>query len=75
MQAAVLLGRIGRPADAGRLEKLLTDREWWVRYRAAQSLLRLPTLRREDLEPIRSRLRDPYACDALELAMAEAGMR
>jgi HEAT repeat protein len=75
MQAAALLGRIGRPEDAGRLEKLLTDQEWWVRYRAAQALVRLPALRGAGLERIRARLRDPYALDALEQALAEAGMR
>jgi HEAT repeat protein len=75
MQAAALLGHIGRAEDAGRLEKLLTDREWWVRYRAAKALVRLPALHRQDFERIRSRLRDPYAYDVLEQAMAEAGLR
>jgi HEAT repeat protein len=75
MQAASLLGRMGRAEDAGRLEKRLTDEEWWVRYRAAKALVRLPALTRPDLERIRSRLRDPYAYDVLEQAMAEAGMR
>lgn len=75
MQAAALLGRMGRVEDVGRLEKLLGDGEWWVRYRAARALVRLPTLQRTDLEAIRARLHDPYAHDILDQAMAEAGIR
>jgi HEAT repeat protein len=75
MQAAALLGRMGRAEDVDRLEKRLSDQEWWVRYRAAKALVALPTLTRQALEEIRSRLRDPYACDVLEQAMAEAAIR
>ena len=75
MQATALLGRIGRSEDVGRLEKRLSDEEWCVRYRAATALVRLPTLTRPALERIRSQLRDPYAGDALEQAMAEAAIR
>jgi HEAT repeat protein len=75
MQAAALLGRMGRAEDTERLERLLTDEEWWVRYRAAKALVRLKALSRSDLERFQSRLRDPYAYDALEQALAEAGMR
>jgi hypothetical protein len=42
MQAARLLGRTGRPQDRIRLEEMLTDEEWWVRYRAALALAQLP---------------------------------
>jgi HEAT repeat protein len=75
MQAAALLGRMGRAEDVGRLEKRLSDEEWWVRYRAAKALVSLPTLTRAALERIRSRLRDPYAYDVLGQAMAEAIVR
>jgi HEAT repeat protein len=75
MQAAAVLGRMGRAEDAGRLEKRLGDEEWWVRYRAAKALVHLPTLAPADFEGIRSRLHDPYARDALEQALAEAGIR
>ena len=37
-------GRMGRPEDAARLEKLLADEEWWVRFRAAKALVGLPGL-------------------------------
>jgi HEAT repeat protein len=75
MQATALLGRMGRAEDAGRLEKRLSDKEWWVRYRAATALVRLPALTRSALEQLRARLRDPYASDVLEQAMAEAAIR
>jgi hypothetical protein len=66
---------MGRPEDAGRLEKLLGDEEWWVRYRAAKAVVRLPRMSALDLEQIRRRLQDQYARDILGQAMAEAGIR
>jgi HEAT repeat protein len=75
MQAAKLVGRMGRPEDASRLEKLLGDAEWWVRYRAAKAFVRLPGMSALDLEQTRLRLQDHYARDILGQAMAEAGIR
>jgi HEAT repeat protein len=75
MQAAKLLGRMGRAEDAGRLEKLLADAEWWVRFRAAKALVHLPVLGPRDLEQIRMRLLDRYARDILGQVIAEAGKR
>lgn len=75
MQAAALVGRMGRTEDAARLEKLLGDEEWWVRYRAAKALVRLPSMTGPKLEEIRARLHDPYARDVLQQALAEAGLR
>jgi HEAT repeat protein len=75
MQAAKLLGRMGRAEDAGRLVNLLADEEWWVRYRAAKALVRLRGASAGDLEQIRLRLHDRYAIDILGQALAEAGIR
>jgi HEAT repeat protein len=75
MQAAKLVGRLGRPGDEGRLEKLLGDEEWWVRFRAAKALVRLPRISSADLEQIRLRAHDRFARDILGQAMAEAGLR
>ena len=75
MQAAKLLGRMGRAEDAGRLEKLLGDEEWWVRFRAAKALVRLPGLGARNLEQIRMRLIDRYARDILGQVIAETGTR
>jgi HEAT repeat protein len=75
MQAAKLLGRMGRPEDAGRLEKLLADAEWWVRYRAAKALVRLRGVDAAELDRVRLRLHDRYARDILGQAIAETGVR
>lgn len=42
VQAATALGRIGSWSDMERMVPLLSDPEWWVRYRAAQAIMRLP---------------------------------
>jgi HEAT repeat protein len=75
MQAATLLGRMGRAEDAGRLEKLLGDEEWWVRFRAAKALVRLPGVGARNLEQIRTRLIDRYARDILGQVIAETRAR
>jgi HEAT repeat protein len=72
MQAARLLGRTARPDDAKRLEALLTDENWWVRYRAASSLVCLPGSSAADIDAIKTRQTDPFARDILEQAIAEA---
>ncbi len=74
MQAAKLLGRVGQPHDVPVLEQLLADREWWVRYRAAQALVSLPFLGPAGLRDLRKRLSDPFAADMMSQAMAEAGL-
>lgn len=72
VQAARALGRVGERGDAERLVQLLGDREWWVRYRAAEALLELPALSRADLETLRASLTDRFAADMLSQAMAES---
>ena len=59
----------------GRLERLLSDAEWWVRYRAAKALVRLLGVDPSELECIRLRLHDRYAKDILEQAVAESRVR
>jgi HEAT repeat protein len=75
MQAAKLVGRMGRKDGAGRLEKLLADGEWWVRYRAAKALVRLTGVDSAELTAIRLRLQDRFAQDILGQAIAEMGAR
>jgi HEAT repeat protein len=66
---------MARKEDAGRLEKLLADEEWWVRYRAAKALVRLAGVTAAELEQIRARVHDGQARDILDQAIAEAGAR
>jgi HEAT repeat protein len=70
MQAAYALGAIGLQQDLGRLAPLLRDRQWWVRYRSAQSLLRLAGT--AAIAGMRECESDPYARDMLERVLAEA---
>lgn len=71
MNAAKAFGRVGRHEDVPALTCLLSDREWWVRYRSAQVLAGLPFLRRDELQNIASSVKDPYASDMLRQVLAE----
>jgi HEAT repeat protein len=70
LHAARALGRIGDRSDIERLTSLLQDREWWVRYRAAEALLDLPFLTPIDEEALRS-LPDRFARDIVAQVLAE----
>ena len=74
IQAARALGRLGEPEHVDLLTRMICDREWWVRYRAAQALVSLPFLGPNALRRMRDAEEDRYAADALEQAMAEAGL-
>ena len=54
-----------------RLIPLLADAEWWVRYRAAQSLVAIPFLSMAEIELLRNNLSDRFARDMLSQAIAE----
>lgn len=71
MQAAVTLGRLGERGDEELLTEILTDDQWWVRYRAAQALSHLSFISRADMERIRSEQVDRYARDILAHVLAE----
>ena len=74
MQAATVLGRVGQKEHLSLLESLLDDQEWWVRYRAAQSITLLPFLGPNQLRNLQSRQSDQYARDILQQTFAEAGL-
>jgi HEAT repeat protein len=74
MQAATFLGRAGNVGDLAALEPLLSDREWWVRYRAAQALVASPFLGPNALRRIGARQQDQFARDILQQALAEKGL-
>lgn len=74
MQAAKVLGRVGQKEHLSLLESLLDDREWWVRYRAAQAITALPFLGPNDLRKLQARQKDRYAADILQQSFAEAGL-
>lgn len=66
------LGRLGGDAERQLLIGMLSDKNWWVRYRAARALLALPDARIEDLEKIRGTLKDQFAADVLGQVIAES---
>lgn len=70
-QAAATLGRIGVEEDRLRLQAMLSDRQWWVRYRAASALAAFPGMSRNRLQELCSRLDDPFAADILNHVLAE----
>ncbi len=71
LAAVKVLGRIGTAADRPALEKLLADPAWWVRYRAAQAIARLPGVDREALHVLRAALPDRFAADMLGQVLSE----
>jgi len=71
---AETLGRLGALDQEELLVRLMGDRVWWVRYRAAQGLLRLKGMDEARLLAVRARLSDRYAADMFEQAVAEASM-
>ncbi len=71
-QAAAALGRIGTIAERKLLIVLLSDKQWWVRYRAAEALVARRFGPREELTNLMRSLPDRYARDILAHAVAEA---
>jgi len=71
VHVAAALGRLAKHEQIPPLLNLVKDSQWWVRYRAAQALARLPFLKREELEEIIKGMDDRYARDILRQAMAE----
>ncbi len=70
-QAATALGRLGGPAQLDLLLTMLADRQWWVRYRAAQALLSGRFGDPEELSRLRGQLQDRFARDILTHVLAE----
>ena len=71
VQAVRALGRTGTEADEQLLLGALADTEWWVRYRAAQSLAGLPSVSGEKLARLREAQHSEYARDILAQVIAE----
>ena len=70
LQAVRALGEMGDRSDVARLRALLSDPQWWVRYRAAQALLALPFVTKEELAELRN-AGDRYAADMIAQVTAE----
>jgi hypothetical protein len=73
--AAQALGQIGRTEDRGRLTAMMSDRDWWVRYRAAEAQLMLPGTDAGAIVELRRQLTDRFARAALDHVCAERALR
>ena len=71
---ALAIGHLGDLTETELLMQLMGDRVWWVRYRAAQALLKLRGMTAEGIEAVRARLIDPYALDMLKHVRAEESL-
>lgn len=71
MHAASALGRLGGESDIKLLLNMVEDKNWWVRYRAAQAIINLPQQTIETLKKIRNSQKDKYAKDILTHVIAE----
>ncbi|MGH8744226.1 MAG: HEAT repeat domain-containing protein [Burkholderiales bacterium] len=71
VQAVSALGRLGTSNDRDLLISTLTDPVWWVRYRAAQALVTLPSVTLDEVRQIRENSSDRFAKDILTQVIAE----
>jgi hypothetical protein len=71
VQVARALGRIGGLMHRSILLGLLTDRQWWVRYRSAQALLQMPGMRPDQLQAKVVATNDRYALNMLHAVRSE----
>ncbi|NJD05399.1 MAG: hypothetical protein FIA97_02735 [Methylococcaceae bacterium] len=73
VQAVTKLGVLGNVSDVNAIAELLHDYKWWVRYRAAHALKRLPGVGTDHLRRIFNEALDPFARDMLKQVAAESG--
>jgi len=70
-EVASALLRIGNEADRETLQRLMGDREWWVRYHAARAFVGLPGTTAQAVARLREGLGDRFARDMLQQVLAE----
>lgn len=75
MHSASAIGRLGSDEDRSRLLPLLSDAQWWVRYRAAQALSALFSNDLVVLGKVRDAQEDGFARDILAQVLAEMRMK
>jgi len=75
VHSAKALGRVGLREDVASLCSLLSDYEWWVRYRAAEALVQMPFVNSAELARIKGKLVDQFASDMLDQVVAEQRLR
>lgn len=73
VQAVNVLGRLGAADDYRFLLPLLSDKEWWVRYRTAKAMCALPGIEMARIKSLSTKHDDAFARDMLVHVLAEAG--
>ncbi len=71
VQVASIFGRLGASEDVQRLVFLMGAKDWWVRYRAAKSLVNLPFVSKLQIESIKQNMTDAFSLDILAHTLAE----
>jgi HEAT repeat protein len=71
MKASVCLGEYGSEREIARLTKGTMDTEWWVRYRSAQALVKIPNMTARKLKNIAKRDSDGFSHDVILRAVKE----
>lgn len=71
VQVAAVLGRLGSGEDVPRLVTMMSAKDWWVRYRAAKSLVQLPFVNHDKIESIKQNISDAYGREILSQVLAE----
>lgn len=71
IQAAKAMGRVGTRDDIIRLEPLLSDNDWWLRYRAARAICKLSGNDWNFLQQLINRQKDQFARDIVKHAHEE----
>jgi len=72
VQAVNVLARLGSTRDLDALALLLTDSEWWVRYRTAKAICALPGVDMAHIQKLSAEHHDAFARDMLVHVLAEA---
>jgi hypothetical protein len=75
LQVCKAIGRIGDESDLTRLQKMLGDPEWWVRYRAAQVITHSLLLNLQEVRELYYATDDRFGKAMLETAIAEGTAR
>ncbi|MDB5868514.1 MAG: repeat protein [Polaromonas sp.] len=71
VEVARFLSNFGDASDIPLLQKLLNDKQWWVRYQAAQSLAGMPFYGHKQLLALRAATSEVLAVDMLDHVLAE----
>jgi HEAT repeats len=71
MHAVLTLGRFGKDEDVKNLLYMLNDLDWWVRYRSAGTLFRMPSMTVEKVTEYAETLTNQFSRDILQQVLAE----